>query len=232
MRAPVARHVAFIMDGNRRWAEQRRDCLYNKEAVQAIFEAVLACKDRGVSYISLYAFSLENLARRDEQLTSYVFRALIDACTTRQHDFLAHSIKVRFVGVRSLYPQDVRCAVEELELITQEQSGITMQILFCYGSQQEIADAASRIARDVATGLLSVDAIKPELFSRYLWTSGIPSPDLIIRTGGVSRLSNFLMYQAAYSELVFLDCMWPEITQAVVHECIDTFEKVVRNFGV
>jgi len=232
MAAPTLRHIAFIMDGNRRWARQHAaDELYNDQAVQAIFEALIACKEHAVSYMTVYAFSLENLMQRDEGLKMHVFGALVRGCREKKELFLAHGIKVRFVGARDLFPPAVMRAVDEIEDATITQTCITLQILFCYGAQQEIVDAAARIARDVAAGGLLPKAVTSELFASYLWTAPAPFPDLIIRTGGAARLSNFLLYQAAYSELMFLECLWPEITQNVVSACIDRFLAIKRNFG-
>ncbi len=232
MGVTALRHIAFIMDGNRRWAQRyAADGLYDDQAIKAIFETVIACKYHGVSYISLYAFSLENLAQRDEGLKAHFFKALVRVCTEKKSLFLEHGVKVRFVGARSYFSSSVSDAVSELETATAGETGVTVQVLFCYGGQQEIADAASRIAHDVVAGTLSADAITPELFSTYLWTAPVPFPDLIIRTGGAYRLSNFLLYQAAYSELMFLDCLWPEITREKVGRCIEQFSTIKRNFG-
>lgn len=232
MTKPPLRHIAFIMDGNRRWAEQHTaDGLYNEQALRAIFEAISACKERGVSCVSLFAFSLENFNRRDVLLKDHVFEALIRACTEKQHLFIQHGIQATFVGARECYPAPVLCAVEALEKATNEQTAVRLQILFCYGAQQEITSAVAHIACDVANGLLAAKEITPQIFSSYLWTGDMPPPDLIIRTGKVHRLSNFLLYQAAYSELMFPDCLWPEMTRAKVNECIDRFYAIERNFG-
>lgn len=232
MTKPPLRHIAFIMDGNRRWAEQNTaDGLYNEQALRAIFEAINACKDRDVSCVSLFAFSLENFSRRDEALKNHVFKALIQACTEKKDLFIQHGIQATFVGARECYPVPVLRAVEALEKATNEQTGVRLQILFCYGAQQEIVAATARIACDVASGVLAAEDVTPQVFSSYLWTGDMPPPDLIIRTGKVHRLSNFLLYQAAYSELMFPDCLWPEMTRAKVNECIDQFYAIERNFG-
>lgn len=232
MRKPALRHVAFIMDGNRRWAQQHGvGELYSDQALRAVFEAAAACKEYSVSYMTLYAFSLENLAQRDEALKKHVFDAVVRGCSEKKALFLEHNIKVRFIGKRELFTAPVLQAITEIEAATATLTGITLQVLFCYGAQQEIADAASRIARDVVAGELSAASITPERFSSYLWTAPAPPPELIIRTGGASRLSNFLLYQAAYSELVFLDCLWPDLSCDVVRNCLRDFSLVKRNFG-
>lgn len=225
-------HVAFIMDGNRRWARAHPGRgLYDSASADAVFEAIAACKQQGVLHVSLYAFSLENAAVRDGSLKEHLFNTLIRVCHEKQEAFNAEQVRVRFVGVRELYPRDVREAVETLEQATAQNTGLYLSILFFYGGKQEIVSATRLIVDQVLHGSLQPEDIDFPLFESYLWTKGIPSPELIIRTGGARRLSNFLLYQAAYSELMFLDCLWPELTRQMVDECIKEFYAIESNEG-
>lgn len=226
------RHLACIMDGNRRWARKKTATqLYTQDSAQAIFEVIAACKEHAISYLSLYAFSLENDGGRDDDLKRHLFTALIDACTNEQNKFIDRGVKVVFVGMREWYPSEVLAAIESLEMATAGQTGLYLSILFYYGGRQEIVSAARAIAQSVAAGTLAPDEVDATVFESFLSTGPVPPPDLIIRTGGAQRLSNFLLYQAAYSELFFLDCLWPEVTEAVINRCIEQFGLIQRNFG-
>ena len=226
------RHLACIMDGNRRWArKQTATNLYTHDSAQAVFEVVAACKKHSIPYLSLYAFSLENDGGRDDELKQHLFAALIDACINRQHTFIEQGVKVVFVGLRERYPAAVLAAIESLESATASQTGLHLSVLFYYGGRQEIVAAAQAIVQAVAAGALMPEAVNATVFESYLLTGPVPPPDVIIRTGGAQRLSNFLLYQAAYSELLFLDCLWPEVTTATIERCLQQFRAIERNFG-
>lgn len=225
-------HVAFIMDGNRRWARAHPESsVYDSSAAHAVFQAIAACQKHDVSSVSLYAFSLENAEARDSFLKRQLFDTLIRVCSQEKEAFISRGVRVRFVGARELYPPHVMKAVQELEVATSAQTVIELSILFFYGAQQEIVHAAKALAQQVAAGVLLPDEISAEHFVAQLWTAGTPPPDLIIRTGGAARLSNFLLYQAAYSELIFLDCLWPDLTEELVHESIEKFYATTINYG-
>lgn len=231
--APALRHLACIMDGNRRWAQKQgaESLLYQEPAVHAMLAVMRACLSHRVPYLSLYAFSLENAEKRSAQVRTIVFEGVLRVCHEQRSFFIEQGICVRFLGVRALYPAALHAAVEELEQATQHGMRLTVCVLLCYGAQQEIVDAATRLAADVQAHRLPPGAITTECFSAYLWTGSVPSPDLIIRTGGVRRLSNFLLFQAAYAELLFLDLLWPELTREVVEEAFVWFKNQQRNFG-
>src|SRR5262249_6151546 len=146
--------------------------------------------------------------------------------------FIKNNIRVRFIGDRSLFPENLLPKIAQAEEKTVLGSALHIQFLFCYGARQELVDAVKNLIKQVKAGIVSENDISPELLANYLWTAGIPEPDLVIRTGGAKRLSNFLLYQAAYSELYFTDCFWPDITQAHLQTAFDEFEACKRNFGV
>jgi len=225
-------HLAIIMDGNRRWAVANKvSFLYANKSREAVRHATTFCLKNSIPYLSLYTFSLENLHSRDALLRKHLFSILKKTCVEEKESLVKQGVSVRFVGQRDLFPDEVRTEIELLETATAGQSRLHLQLLFCYGAQQELAVACKRIAHKVAQGHLGVDQITPAVIDQHLWTSGIPHPELILRTSGVKRLSNFLLFQAAYSELLFLDVYWPEVTEHHLHACVEEFRGIVRNFG-
>lgn len=227
-------HLAVIMDGNRRWAKKQGLSFgvgYAKGGTQAIQTTMEFCLRRGISYLSLYTFSLENF-KRPQVEQDFLFSTIVSEGAKQLPFLQEHNIRVQFIGDRSRFPEKVRPICQMLEEETKDFSKLCVNFLFCYGGRQELVSVAQRIAADVQKGLLTHDAVTEELFERYLWTVGTPDPELIIRTSGVHRLSNFLSYQSAYSEFCFLDCLWPEITTEILTEAVDNFLGMKRNFGV
>lgn len=226
------RHLAMIMDGNRRWAQhQNVSLLYNDRSKKAVHEVILFCKEQNIPHLSLFALSLENLKNRDDALIQRLFDVLYEMCTADRDRLVDENVRVRFIGSREHFPSHLRPVMEQLEQATASATGVQLNILFCYGAQQELVDATRRIAHKVARGALDADAVSQETLQEHLWTAHAPPPDLIVRTGKVSRLSNFLLYQAAYSELLFVDYYWPEMTRERVAECVAQFAGIQRNFG-
>lgn len=225
-------HLAIIMDGNRRWAyKQGVDLLYDKSSAQAVYTAVAFCNEQNISELSLYAFSLENLENREDELKERIFHIVHEACTTERDRLIAQNVRVCFVGDRTQFPTHLVPGIDALEADTRAATGLQLNILFCYGAQQEIADACKKIARKVAQKKMGIDQIIPATITDHLWTTPSTPPDLVIRTSGVTRLSNFMLFQAAYSEWQFIDCYWPEITKEVLAQCVRDFSATVRNFG-
>jgi undecaprenyl diphosphate synthase len=181
--------------------------------------------------LSFYTFSLENF-KRSEQEKNYLFNSLLtDSFTKELPELIDKGVRVRFIGDRLRFPDTVRAAVDQMEEETKKLSVLNVNLLFCYGATAELAQAVKSIAQKVKDGILSPEQISEETLRSSLWTAGIPDPDLIIRTGGLARLSNFLLFQSAYSELSFLDCFWPEVTEEKLEHCIDHFRQIKRNFG-
>jgi undecaprenyl diphosphate synthase len=225
-------HLAIIPDGNRRWAaENKLKSLFgHKRGLDVVRTAMKICIKRGIKYLSLYTFSLENF-KRSEVEKSYLFKLLSDSFKKELPELVKQKIKVKFCGDRSVFPEEVREAIDIVEHETKDLNTLYLNLLFCYGGRQELVQAVKKIATKVQAGYFSADEIDENRIEQELWVSNIPDPDLIIRTGKTPRLSNFLLYQAAYSEILFLDYFWPEVTEEKLEVCIDKFSKIKRNFG-
>lgn len=226
------KHLACIMDGNRRWAKKRalQPWLGHKEGAQSVKLAVAFCLKKKIGYLSLYTFSIENFNRSPEEC-SYLFKLITDHAQENSDLFLQNNICVNFIGDRSLFPASVVNVIEQLEQETKHNTALHLNFLFCYGGRQEVVSSVKKIVQDVQQGLLQQTDISEQTITNYLWTKSMPDPDLIIRTGGAMRLSNFLLYQAAYSELYFLDCLWPDISENHLEKAYEQFNASQRNFG-
>ncbi len=220
------------MDGNRRWAKNNGlpTVQGHREGAQAAKRVINFCLEKGISYLSLYTFSTENF-KRSETEKNFLFDILAQEALAELDTLKKKNICVRFIGDRALFPVHLVPIYEKVEQETAGFNALQVNLLFCYGARQEIVSGIKRVIQDIKTGVLTEDALSVDSFSRYLWTGGIPDPDIIVRTGGAQRLSNFLLYQAAYSELYFLDCMWPEIEAAHLERMLLFFDQCKRNFG-
>lgn len=219
------------MDGNRRWAQEKGLSSWqgHQEGVQALYRTIKACLKHDIKTLSVYALSIQNLSRTQTEL-SFIFSLIVHEALQVEQMLIENEIKIQFVGDQALWPESVIGTINELQAKTRHHTKLQVNILFCYGSQEEIVDGVKNIARDLLAGQLSIDEITKELFARRLWMNSM-APDLIIRTGKERRLSNFLLYQAAYSELCFLDLYWPEITEVQIESAISCFTKRKRRFG-
>ena len=219
------RHVAIIMDGNGRWATQRgRPRLFGHQAgARRVREIVEACPDLGVDYLTVFAFSTENWKRTQSEVAGLMnlFRRYI---TREAKSLKANDICVRFIGDRVRLDKKLVSMMDELEALTANCQAVNLTIAINYGGRDEVARATKRLARDVAEGRLSPDDVDEETLPKYLDTCVLPDPDLVIRTSGEARISNFLLWQSAYSEYEFIDTLWPDFTA-------DEFRSVVGGFG-
>ena len=228
----MIQHIAFIMDGNRRWAREHGiETLYGNESKKAVERALSYCIKHAIPFISLYTFSLENMKRSSIE-TNYILHVAVETIEEMLPYFIKEEIKISFIGQRELFAEKIMPSVLKLENSTKDFTKLHVSVLFCYGGQQEIVQAVKKIAYKVADKELNPEAITTELYQTYLQTSPVPFPELIIRTGGFKRLSNFLLYQAAYSELYFLDCLWPELTEKDIESCVEQYKKIKKNFGI
>ena len=218
------------MDGNRRWSKQNGLIQSHSQGIDAAHRAIEFCITRKTPYLSLFAFSLENF-KRSSQEVSYLFDLMVQEIYAQKQSLIEKGIKIRFIGDATQFPALVGEVCHQLEQETMHGNALQVNVLICYGARQELCDATRRIAHAVEQGVLKAYDITPELFETYLWTAHIPHPDLIIRTGYAHRLSNFLLYQAAYAELYFLDCYWPAITETDFANAYTYFEQCKRNFG-
>lgn len=225
------KHLAIIMDGNRRWAKERKQLAeYGHRKGTEKFELLIEyCLRRGIEMVSVYAWSLENFNRSPEEI-QHILKILTEWSKTALPDLIKHGVKIRFVGDQKCFPETVRSTINHIEQSTAQGTKLHLNILFCYGGKQEIISAVNNIIKDVKAGKLQ-DVPSEEVFKKYLWTEDIPDPDLIIRTGGVKRLSNFLTYQTAYSELYFTDRFWPDITMNDLDAALREYAQRKRTFG-
>jgi undecaprenyl diphosphate synthase len=228
----VPAHVAIIMDGNGRWAKSRGlpRTMGHKAGVNAVREAVRNAADFGIQYLTLYAFSSENWSRPPSEVSDLM--GLLKLFIRRDLAELHKSnVKIRVIGDRQTLPSDIKLLLEDAERLTRHNSQLNLVIAFNYGSRDEITRAAMVLAGEVMRGALAPDQITSDLLSKHLDTTGIPDPELIIRTSGEMRLSNFLLWQAAYSEFVFLPCLWPDFCRESFAEALDVYQQRERRFG-
>ena len=230
---PPLSHLAIIIDGNRRWAkEQGLESHYgHRKGIEKLRTAIDFCLEQHIPYLTFYALSLENLKRSPQEL-NYLFDILAREFAAQEIDkLIEQGIRVRFLGERSQYPKSLVSIIDDMEQKTIKGSHLQLTLLFCYGGRQEIVSAVKKIIGQVKNGTFNEKDLTPELFEQFLWTGTIPSPDLIIRTGGAQRLSNFLPYQSTYTELYFLKTYWPDITSNHLEQAIEYFKQCKRNFG-
>jgi undecaprenyl diphosphate synthase len=228
----VPRHVAIIMDGNGRWAAERGlpRVEGHRRGVEALRRTVRAAGDLGIRVLTIFSFSAENWSRPPSEISDLMglLRRFIRNDLAELHQ---SNVRVRVIGERDDLDRDIRRLLVEAEDLTRGNDGLTLVVAFNYGARQEIAQAARRIAIEVAQGRLEAEAVSPDLFSRYLQVPDIPDPDLIIRTSGEQRLSNFLLWQAAYSELIFVPINWPDFDRSALENAIAEYRRRERRFG-
>ncbi|NJE06408.1 di-trans,poly-cis-decaprenylcistransferase [Thermococcus sp. M36] len=233
-RGRIPRHVAIIMDGNRRWARKLEKPpwyghLFGSRKLEEILEW---CHELGIRTLTVYAFSTENFRRTPEEVSALMnlfeqkFKELLT--DERVHRY---GIRVNVIGRKELLPERVREAAEEAEKATRKYSNYTLNIALAYGGRSEITDAVREIVNDVLEGKISQEDIDEDLIKRYLYYPNMPDPDIVIRTGGEIRISNFLLYQIAYSELFFVDVYFPEFRKIDFLRIIREYQKRQRRFG-
>ena len=228
----VPRHVAIIMDGNGRWAARRGlpRSAGHKAGVDALRRAVKAAADFGIEYLTIYSFSSENWSRPAAEVSFLLdlLRRFIRQDVAELH---RSGVKITVVGSRADLEPGIVTLLNDAERLTLGNSKLNLIVAFNYGSRQEIGRAMFAIAQKIESGEISTADISPELISRNLDTAGIPDPDLLIRTGGEQRISNFLLWQCAYTEFVFVDEFWPDFTHEIFARALDEFRLRDRRFG-
>lgn len=226
------RHVAIIMDGNGRWAE--REGLSRLEGhragVEAARRAVRAARDSGVQIMTLYSFSTENWSRPDWEVR-HLLGLLRGFFRHDLGELAKEGVRVRILGDHDSLPPDIRKLVKDAEETTASNYKFTLQVAFNYGGRDEIVRAVARLAEKAATGAIDPAKVSEQMLSDHLDTAGVPDPDLIIRTSGESRISNFLLWQAAYAELVFLDVLWPDFGKDELGEALKVYGSRERRYG-
>jgi undecaprenyl diphosphate synthase len=226
------RHVGIIMDGNGRWAAARGlpRSEGHRRGVEALRATVRAAGELAIEFLTIFSFSAENWLRPPAEVRDLMglLRRFIRYDLAELH---RNNVLVRVIGERETLEPQIRNLLDEAEALTGANTGLTLVVAFNYGGRQEIAGAARQIATDVAHGRLTPDEVTAELFARYLDAPDLPDPDLIIRTSGEQRLSNFLLWQAAYSEFVFLPIYWPDFDRLALESAIAEYRRRERRFG-
>ena len=229
---PVPRHIAIIMDGNGRWAAERGlpRAEGHRQGVDSVRRTVKAALELGVTHLTLFSFSSENWSRPRQEIHA-LFGLMRRFVRRDLADLHKNGVRIRVIGTRSGLDDDILRLIDDAALLTKDNSALNLTIAFNYGSRDEIARAAARMAEAVTEGTLDVSEITPERFGSYLDTADLPDPDLLIRTSGELRLSNFLLWQLAYSEFVFVDTYWPDFSRETLEAAIAEYQRRTRRFG-
>ncbi len=228
----VPRHVAIIMDGNGRWAAERGQprSSGHRQGVEALRRTVRAAGEIGIEILTLYSFSSENWSRPDSEVR-FLLEMMRRFIRTDVADLHKNNVRVMMIGGREGLEPGILSMIEEAEALTRNNTAQKLVIAFNYGSRQEISRAVATIARKIASGKIAPSDITPAVISNHLDTAGLPDPDLLIRTGGEQRLSNYLLWQCAYTEFVFMPEYWPEFDATMLNRAIDEFRSRDRRFG-
>lgn len=225
-------HIAIIMDGNRRWAKNKNlpIKLGHKEGAKTIEKIVEYANKIGIKYITVYAFSTENWKRSKEEVDSLMLllRNYLDKYSKKAE---TENIIIKVLGDMSALNEDLRKSIADAVNRTKNNTGTTFAVALNYGGRDELLKGIRKISQDVKNGVLDAESISEEVFENYLYTAGMPDPDLLIRTSGEFRTSNFLPWQLVYSEFVFLEKNWPDFTEEDFDFCIEEFKKRNRKFG-
>lgn len=227
-----AEHVAIVMDGNGRWAKRRGlpRLAGHKRGVETVRNIVEACPDLGVKYLTLFAFSTENWKRSDEEVSG-LMQLFRNYMAREAERLIGSDVRLRFLGNRDRLPDDILRMMEDLEERTKDRTKFGLNIALNHGGRDEITRATRKIAKMVQSGELKPELITEDLIGSHLDSAGIPDPDLVIRTSGEYRISNFLLWQAAYAEYEFIETLWPDFTEGMLSEILDRFGTRERRYG-
>lgn len=226
------RHIAIIMDGNRRWAKNKGlpSAIGHKKGVDALKKTVYACDDFGIKYLTVYAFSTENWNRKPEEV-DFLINLLGKTIQNELKELNDNGVVISFLGdLTKLSPKLQEILYHAID-VTKDNKGVNLQIAFNYGSRAEIVNAVKNISEKVKNGEMDVDDITENVVSKALYTSSIPDPDLLIRTGGEVRISNYLLWQIAYSEILIVDEFWPEFDKESLASAVEDFYSRNRRWG-
>lgn len=228
----IPTHVAIIMDGNRRWARKRNIDyrLGHKEGAKTLEKIVRYAKKAGIKYITVYAFSTENWKRSEAEVKGLMLllKAYVEKMLAKTN---SNNIKINILGDISKLDISLQKSINRILDKTKENTGLTLNIAFNYGGRDEIVKATQKISEEVKKGNINVEDIDEKMVGDYLYTKGQPDPDIMIRTSGELRLSNFLLWQLAYTEFVFLNKYWPDFNEKDLDNAVEDFQKRHRNFG-
>jgi undecaprenyl diphosphate synthase len=233
IREKLPKHIAIIMDGNGRWAKKRvlPRIMGHRKGMESVREAVTACRELGVQVLTLYAFSAENWKRPRREIKALM--TLLKQYIRSEIEALhRNSIRVNFIGEVQRLPEDVLPFIEEATGTTARNTGMVLNLALSYSGRNEILRAVTRIAQAVGQRQLQVADITEERFADFLYTAGLPDPDLLIRTSGEQRISNFLLWQIAYTELYVTDVLWPDFKREHLYQALLDYQKRKRRFGL
>ncbi len=228
----IPNHVAIIMDGNGRWAKKRGKIrtFGHKNAIQSVRDAVEGCDELGIKYLTIFAFSTENWNRPKKEVET-LMSLLISTLRKELDSLMEKDIRINTIGEAYQLPENVRKELEEVIQLSKNNTKGILTIALSYGSQQEIVHAATRIAEKVIQKEVMIDQIDAQLFANQLYTADLPEVDLLIRTSGETRISNFLLWQIAYAELYFTEVLWPDFNKNHFFEAIEYYQNKERRFG-
>jgi len=229
-RLPV--HIAIIMDGNGRWAQKRglTRSIGHREGSGTLKKLVGFCDDIGIKYLTVYAFSTENWKRPENEVNS-LMSLLLNYLKNAEKELGGRNIRIRVIGDIKGLSGEIQEEIERVTISTRNNKGLTLNIALNYGSRDEMVSALKRMVQEAKEGKLGIEEINEIMITDRLYTTGIPDPDLLIRTGGEKRLSNFLLWQSAYTELWFSDELWPDFSEEHILEAIKEFQKRNRRYG-
>ena len=225
-------HIAFIMDGNRRWAKKRGLPIAagHRQGAETLTDIAKAAKKMGLKYMTVYAFSTENW-QRDKSEVESLMNLLRQYLDNGFKELQENNARIIFIGEREMLAADIQAKMAKIESESAKNNDVTLCVALSYGGRQEIAAAARKLAQKVKDGLLEPADITPQVMNDALYTAGIPDPDLLIRTSGEERLSNFLPWQSAYTELYFSETLWPDFSAAELEDIIKKYELRERRYG-
>ena len=228
----LPKHVAIIMDGNGRWAKsQNKERTFgHKNAIKAVREAISACNEVGIPYLTLYTFSTENWNRPTEEVDT-LMNLLSSTLLQEAEEIFSKGIRIRAIGDLETLPEDVRNQLYNIMELTKNNTKGNLTLALSYGSQKEILNAVKELCKKVKNGDINENDIDEHLFEQHLYTKEIPPVDLLIRTSGEVRVSNFLLWQIAYAEMRFIDVLWPDFTKETFFQCILDYQTKERRFG-
>lgn len=228
----IPEHIAFIMDGNGRWAQEKgkKRTAGHKEGANTLRDVCESSHKFGVKYVTVYAFSTENWKRSDQEV-SFLMNLLKQFLKDSIKESKKNNMRVRVIGDISPFPDDIKKSIKKMEEASSQNTGLNLQVALNYGSRDEITRSVKEIARAIKAGNIDVDDINEALITQNLDTNDIPDPDLLIRPGKEQRLSNYLLWQLAYAEFYFCECYWPDFNTEELIRAIETYNKVERRFG-
>lgn len=228
----MPRHIAIIMDGNGRWAKQRKlpRTMGHKAGVETIRRVIKETHILGIKYLTLYAFSTENWKRPKDEVSA-LMKLLVEYLRSELQELNKNGVVIKILGDINMLPKDAQSEVKEAIEITKNNTGVVLNIAFNYGGRDEIIRAVKLVSNDVKSGKLSIEDIDEKTLEKYLYTTGTPDPDLIIRPSGEQRISNFLLWQCAYSEFWYSNVCWPDFKEEHLHEAIYDYQHRDRRYG-